>query len=117
MTCKECYKMEKKALLTSTYAHEIRISSQNITAQCNNPTEKTKKQKPKTKNLPVRRNLNECPALFPKLFSTGAPAPACACWSRGAADDNSPVVPSGLLSAVSTGKKFLSLGREALIML
>lgn len=58
----------------------------------------------KKNNLPVRCNLTECPALFLKLFSTGAPTPACACWSRGAADDSSPAAPSGPLSAAATGK-------------
>ena len=57
-----------------------------------------------TNNSPERCNLSGYPALFPEPFSAGAPAPACACLSRGAAGDSSPTVPSGPLSVGAAGR-------------
>lgn len=60
----------------------------------------------KTDNSPERCNLFGCPALFPKLFSAGVPAPACVCLSHEAAGDSSPTVPSGPLSAGAEQRMF-----------
>lgn len=81
--------MEEKTLLASAHGHQDFLLKQSNTETA------------KRANVPVRRNLSGRPAPSPELFSTAAPAPACACWSRGAADDSSPAVPSGPLSAAA----------------
>lgn len=69
--------------------------------QCSCPEKYTE-----TNNSPEKCNLSGRPALSPELFSAGAPAPACACWSLGAAGDSSPTVPSDPLSAGAAGTTF-----------